>query len=894
VTGAPTATPLTGDRSAAAARPRFSIVTAVYNVEPYLPEFIASLEAQTFDLSRLEVVAVNDGSTDGSRALLEAWCRTSRIRVTILDQPNAGAAAARNLGLDHASGEWVTFTDPDDVLDPGWFRAVDAFASRHSDVDVMATRVLMYDDARATVRNTHPRRAQFSRGSRVVDLRREPNVFTSATVAVFRRERVEELGLRFDTRIQPSFEDGHFMACFMLGLSRPAIGLVHGAKYHYRRREAATSASQTAWSHPGRYTAVFDHGYLDLVRRARDASGRLPAWVQQLIVYDVSTYLQENDLPTSKVRIAPDLLDAFHDRLATLFGSLDPAVVQAHRIRKLRPVWVDVINHAYREGRWHTERPERTRIDRQMRLQRIGYRYTGEPPTEEIRSGGRRIDPAWSKRVTHVYFGRPLMHERILWVPFDEPLELRLDGRPAKVVRRRGPAATQAEEFDREPLLDRLRSFFSRRTLRGFRTRHRHIVGDAWVRFLAGTTGLVRYRHAWVVMDRLHDADDNGERLFEYLRRERRDINAWFVIERDTPDWRRMQAAGTDRLIAHGSNEWRSLLLNADWVLSSHSDRPIVEPTDVTRVRGYKEWKFGFLQHGVIKDDLSPWLNAYQHDLFVVSTEPEYHSIADDGTSYVVTKKEVRLTGLPRFDRLLREAAAVAPDERNLVIVGPTWRSWLALPLESGTQRRDLRSGFWDSEYIRCWTDLLASPEIGAAVAARGWRLAFMPHPNLQHALEDLSLPAHVEALRFAGTDVQALYARMALLVTDYSSVAFNAAYIDRPTVYYQFDRDRVLSGGHVGRPGYFDYERDGFGPVVVDHQAAVAAVVAAIERGPEPGSPFAERIAATFPNRDGRACERVVAAVEALSRPWRAPEAGLAAPNPGAMPAGSPPAPRR
>jgi CDP-glycerol glycerophosphotransferase (TagB/SpsB family) len=271
----------------------------------------------------------------------------------------------------------------------------------------------------------------------------------------------------------------------------------------------------------------------------------------------------------------------------------------------------------------------------------------------------------------------------------------------------------------------------------------------------------------------------------------------------------------------------------------------------------------------VIKDDLSPWLNQHDHDLFVVSTVPERESIAADGTSYAVTRKEVRLTGLPRFDRLLRRAAEVPPEDRNLVIVGPTWRSSLALPLERGTQRRDLRSQFWDSDYVQRWLAILGEPEIADALRERGWQLGFMPHPNLQDAFSQLELPAHVTSLSFAGSDVQGLYARLGLLVTDYSSVAFNAAYLDRPTVYYQFDREDLLAGGHVGRPGYFDYERDGFGPVTVHHEAAVSAIVAAIRRGPTPGQPYADRIAEAFPDRDGRACERVVAAIEELSRPW-------------------------
>ena len=106
--------------------------------------------------------------------------------------------------------------------------------------------------------------------------------------------------------------------------------------------------------------------------------------------------------------------------------------------------------------------------------------------------------------------------------------------------------------------------------------------------------------------------------------------------------------------------------------------------------------------------------------------------------------------------------------------------------------------------------------------------------------------------------------------MTDDSSVAFDIAALDRPVVYYQFDRERVMAGGHIGRHGYFDAGRDGFGPVAIGHDEAVAAIVEALEGGahPSPGVPGANR--RTFPVRDGRACERVVAAIEALEPPCR------------------------
>src|SRR5204863_688592 len=199
---------------------------------------------------------------------------------------------------------------------------------------------------------------------------------------------------------------------------------------------------------------------------------------------------------------------------------------------------------------------------------------------------------------------------------------------------------------------------------------------------------------------RIHDADDNAERLFEHIRRERPDINAWFVLERGTPDWDRLSANGEKRLLAHDSLRWRVAMLNCRWMLSSHVDMPIYRPPQLNDT-GPASWKYAFLQHGIIKDDLSVWLNKREIELFVTSTEAERASVADDGTTYRFTSKETRNTGLPRFDRLLAKGRAVAEAERNLVIVAPTWRQWLARPVTSGrsSQRRTLRDAFWDSAY---------------------------------------------------------------------------------------------------------------------------------------------------------------------------------------------------
>ena len=121
--------------------------------------------------------------------------------------------------------------------------------------------------------------------------------------------------------------------------------------------------------------------------------------------------------------------------------------------------------------------------------------------------------------------------------------------------------------------------------------------------------------------------------------------------------------------------------------------------------------------------------------------------------------------------------------------------------------------------------------------------------------------------LEVAGTTFALWGWRATVLVTDYSSVAFNAAYMDRPVLYYQFDAEQMFRGGHVGRSGYFEYERDGFGPVAYDLAAAENRLAETLAGGRRSVGIYAERVASTFPLRDGKACERVTEEVLALTR---------------------------
>ena len=93
--------------------PKVSVILPVYNVEPYLDEALCSLENQT--LKDIEIIAVNDGSTDNSEEILKRHqAKDSRIRY--YNQTNQGQASARNLALQYATGEFIFFMDSDDII----------------------------------------------------------------------------------------------------------------------------------------------------------------------------------------------------------------------------------------------------------------------------------------------------------------------------------------------------------------------------------------------------------------------------------------------------------------------------------------------------------------------------------------------------------------------------------------------------------------------------------------------------------------------------------------------------------------------------------------------------------------------------------------------------------
>jgi len=121
-----------------------SIIVPAYKVEKYLPKCLDSILAQQLDPEEYEVIVVDDGSPDSCGAIAEAYSR-SNTSFSVLHKENAGLGAARNSGLDAASGKYVQFLDSDDYLEPGVLKSL-IDTAEEKELDILRFRHRVVDE----------------------------------------------------------------------------------------------------------------------------------------------------------------------------------------------------------------------------------------------------------------------------------------------------------------------------------------------------------------------------------------------------------------------------------------------------------------------------------------------------------------------------------------------------------------------------------------------------------------------------------------------------------------------------------------------------------------------------------------------------------------------------
>ncbi|EAK9961931.1 capsular biosynthesis protein, partial [Campylobacter lari] len=352
----------------------------------------------------------------------------------------------------------------------------------------------------------------------------------------------------------------------------------------------------------------------------------------------------------------------------------------------------------------------------------------------------------------------------------------------------------------------------------------------------------------WLLMDRDYEADDNAEHLYRYIMQNHPEQEIVFALRKESSDWERLEKEGFN-LVEFGSFKFERIIKKASKVISSHSDNYLMKYITPRQ-------QFIFLQHGVIKDDLSKWLNSKKVNLFITSTKAEYDSIANNYNRYKFGKKEMVLTGLARHDVLLKNNKS---DTKQILIM-PTWRAGIVGNI-TNSSKRDLKENLKQSEYFQKWNSLLNNDSLKKLCELYSYAIVFNPHPNIIPYLKEFNLLSHV---KIANQDesLQVLFCNSSLMITDYSSVAFEMAYLNKPVIYYQFDKEEFFTS-HTYQKGYFSYEKNGFGSVLENEENLLKELEILLKNNCKPFGIYKDNIDLTFVFKDGKCCERNYLAVK-------------------------------
>jgi glycosyltransferase involved in cell wall biosynthesis len=174
----------------AVTQPDVSVIIGAYEAMPYLVECLASVEAQTIGPARLEVIAVDDGSTDGTGEYLEEFAARAPMPVTVIHQENSGGPSGpRNVGLAKAAGRYVFFLDADDRLGPEALERMVAMADENG-TDVVLGKVEGI--------NRTPPKSMWGKTLGRTDVFSSNIKFTLSAQKLFRRDLLDRHGMRFD------------------------------------------------------------------------------------------------------------------------------------------------------------------------------------------------------------------------------------------------------------------------------------------------------------------------------------------------------------------------------------------------------------------------------------------------------------------------------------------------------------------------------------------------------------------------------------------------------------------------------------------------------------------------------------------------------------------------
>lgn len=318
----------------------------------------------------------------------------------------------------------------------------------------------------------------------------------------------------------------------------------------------------------------------------------------------------------------------------------------------------------------------------------------------------------------------------------------------------------------------------------------------------------------WLISECDNEARDNGYYFFEYMCNNHKEQDVVYAIKKDCYDY--MYVSHLGKTVEFGSLMHWIMYLSCSVKISTQKNGG---PNDavcymMTKI-GVLKHKVVFLQHGVIKDDL-PYIHSDEakFDLFITTSKRETDYVK---ANFGFDDRVVKQIGLCRYDSLLsdkkKDLSYLHNDNiKRFILFAPTWRQWIANP-DYGTTNVEPTENFTETNFFRRWNMFLQSDKLPKILEKNDIYVVFHLHRKMQKYMQYFKSVS--DRIIISDSNLNFLIRDASMLVTDYSSIAMDFAYMEKPIIYYQFDYLKFRKN-HLSE-GYFDYQKDGFGIISSD-----------------------------------------------------------------------------
>lgn len=356
----------------------------------------------------------------------------------------------------------------------------------------------------------------------------------------------------------------------------------------------------------------------------------------------------------------------------------------------------------------------------------------------------------------------------------------------------------------------------------------------------------------YLIGERKDQCQDNGYHLFKYIRENHPEDRVYYCITKDSKQLKKISGLGN--IIYHGTVKHYIYYILAEKIVAAHLGSCDPESPIIWKLEGkgkIEKYKI-FIQHGITKE-LIPSLMKENTGIksFICGAKPEYEYIKEN---FGYKENEVKYLGFCRFDNLHDF------KEKNQILLMPTWRAWFGGSTWGGNNDDE----FLQSKYYKRYESLINNNELIKYLGETDMYLVFYPHHEMQRYLKYFNTNnKRVKIADADNYDVQKLLKESKILITDYSSIAFDFAYMRKPIIYYQFDQEEYFSKHY--KKGYFDYDRDGFGIVVRKEEEVIRQLFSINNKATD--NKYLERINKFFyiSNKDN--CKRHYEVLKSLQR---------------------------